>query len=275
MYKSCSLAKESTFLSLSPKKSNPNLSQSTRISIPNSTEILCSKCNTASLISLKIQRQTDSKGFNIKVLCKNGHEEIIPLTKFVMLNQRLYKKICSKCKQKTDVKKIYYCFKCKDYYCANCHCEHSNEKKYSSNYYGLLENRCSSHNYRIQEYYCLDCAKFLCKFCYKDHLEKHKNIINLMQKFDKYSQAIKDEIFKEKNIITKYNEILNSIRKMISKNIQQRKNMLEIKKNILNSYMNNNMNYFNISNIDFAKSRQDSIVNDKIKELIELKADFY
>ena len=96
-----------------------------------------------------------------------------------------------------------------------------------------------------------------------------------MQKFDKYSQAIKDEIFKEKNIITKYNEILNSIRKMISKNIQQRKNMLEIKKNILNSSMNNNMNYFNISNIDFAKSRQDSIVNDKIKELIELKADFY
>ena len=51
--------------------------------------------------------------------------------------------------------------------------------------------------------------------------------------------------------------------------------MLEIKKNILNSYMNNNMNYFNISNIDFAKSRQDSIENDKIKELIELKADFY
>ena len=94
-----------------------------------------------------------------------------------------------------------------------------------------------------------------------------------MEKFNKYVQLITNEISNEKNLVTKYNEILNSVRKIITKNIEQKRKALEIKKSILNSYISNNMNYFNIKNIDYAKEHLNNNLlpnQNKIKKLYDI-----
>ena len=86
-------------------------------------------------------------------------------------------------------------------------------------------------------------------------------------------QLITDEIANEKNLVIKYNEILNSVRKIITKNIEQKRKALEIKKSILNSYISNNMNYFNIKNIDYAKEHLNNNLlpnQNKIKKLYDI-----
>ena len=273
MLKSNSFSEESSFFSLTPikipipKNWNPS-------PIPPSRDILCPQCRTKSLSSITLNKKKESNNYNIKIICKNNHKEEMPLNKFSFYNYRNFKKECFICKNKYEIKKINFCFKCKNYLCKECHCEHCQEKEDDciSNYYGLLENRCASHN-KLQEFYCLTCDKYLCKSCLKNHTQSHRNnIINLMQKFNKYEKIIKDEIFKEKNLVMKYNEILNSVRKIIIKNIQRKRMILNMKKSILYSYLNNNANYFNITNIDFAKNLNNDSLFDKnrLKNLYEL-----
>ena len=234
------------------------------------SEISCSKCFTKSLSSLIIHKQKESSNYNIKIVCKNGHTEEMPLIKFTFMNYRIYKKECSKCKQQIEMKKINYCFTCKLFLCKNCQCEHSKESGSISSYYGLLENVCDNHNQKIQEYYCFDCTKYLCKSCLKNHHQDHINIINLMEKFNMYENMIKDEIVKEKILVEKYNRIINALREVISNNIKQKKMRLELKKSILYSYINNNMNYYNIKNMDFAKNHLNfEFDQKKLQDLIE------
>jgi hypothetical protein len=239
----------------------------------NSSLFLCPKCQTA-ITSISVKREKVSKNFNINILCKNNHREEMPLSKFNMLNQKTDSKECENCKKKSTIKNIYYCHKCKKYFCLNCKCEHFEKNaNLFTNYFGLLENRCTLHDNKINQYYCKDCAKYLCKDCFKDHLKEHKNIINLMEKFNKYVQLITNEIANEKNLMIKYNEILNSVRKIITKNIEQKRKALEIKKSILNSYISNNMNYFNIKNMDYAKENLNNNLlpnQNKIKKLYDI-----
>ena len=273
------MSKSNSFLNESLSKSLLLPNFSSNLNNPqqenqNSSQIFCSKCKTLSLSSIKIQRQKESKKFNLNITCKNNHSEEFPLDKFDIFNKKMFRKECEKCKQKVGIKNIYYCFKCKKYYCSECQCEHYKEdKKYVSNYYGLLENRCSLHNNKIQEYFCKSCFQYLCKECLKNHNKNHKDIVSLMEKFDYYQRLMKNEIVNEKNLVIKYNEILNSVRKIIITNIQQKKMVLDIKKSILNSYINNNMNYFNIINIDFAKNELNNYIKydqSKIKKLYDL-----
>ena len=218
------------------------------------TQFLCSKCHTSSISSISIKKEKESKKYNINILCKNLHQEEIPLSEFDMFDKKNYQKECQICKRKLEIKSIFYCYKCKKYFCLNCKCEHFQKNaNLFTTYFGLLENRCTLHDNKINQYYCKDCTKYLCKECFKDHFKEHKSIINLMEKFNKYVQLITNEISNEKNLVTKYNEILNSVRKIITKNIEQKRKALEIKKSILNSYISNNMNYFNIKNMDYAK----------------------
>ena len=89
--------------------------------------------------SIQIQRQQETKKFNLNITCKNNHSEEIPLSKFDILYKKMFKKECEKCKQKIRIKNIYHCFKCKKYYCFQCQCENYKDgKKYVSKYYGLL-----------------------------------------------------------------------------------------------------------------------------------------
>ena len=238
------------------------------------SQFLCSKCHTSSISSISIKKEKESNIYNINILCKNKHQEEIPLSIFDMFNNQNYQKECQICKQKFEIKNIFYCYKCKIFFCFNCQCEHyKNDKKIVTCYYRLLENRCNLHDNKIKEYYCKDCTKYLCPDCLKTHSNEHKNLINLKEKFFKYQKIIKNEIDEEKNLVTKYNDILNSVRKIITKNIEQKRKLLELKKSILNSYINNNMNYFNIKNIDYAKGQINNILmfnQNKIKQLYEI-----
>ena len=249
----------------------PSIKNQDQAPIPNPSEISCSKCRTKSLSSLNIQRQNQSNNYNIKIVCKNEHTEEMPLIKFAYLNFHIYKKNCAKCKQKIEIKKINYCNKCKKFFCKNCPCEHSKDSVSISSYYTLLENKCNFHNQNIQEYYCVDCSKNLCKSCLKNHDQSHKNIVNLMEKFNKYEKMIKNEIVKEKILVEKYNKIINALREFIYNDIRQKKMFHELKKSILLSYTSNNMNYYNIQNMDFAKNNLNMEFNEKkMKELIEI-----
>ena len=228
----------------------------------NKFNICCSKCQTLCMNSIIIKKNPESKGFKLNITCKNNHTEETPLNKFTALNGKMFIKKCQNCNKIIGIKNIYFCFKCKKYFCLNCKCEHYEEKDCITNYYGLLENRCSLHNNRIKEFYCQHCVKYLCKECVKNNQKSHNNnIINLMEKFDNYQKLMKNDIQSEKNLVIRYNKILNSVREIITKNIEQKKLVLDIKKNILNSYINNNKNYFNNKNIDFAKNQ----LNDNIK----------
>ena len=260
MSKSNSLSKESSNSSF--QKENPN-----------SSKVCCSKCHTLSLSSITIKRQPESKGFNISITCENNHSEETPLKKFDSFNHKISKKECQHCNQKISIKEIFFCFKCKKYYCFNCKCDHYMKGKENiSHYYGLLENRCPLHGNKIKEFYCKQCVKYLCKDCLKSHNKSHNNVVNLMEKFDNYQRLLKNEINNEKNLLIRYNKILNAVREIMTKNIEQKKYVLELKKRILNSYINNNMNYFNNKNIDFAKNQlNDNVTYDqtKVKKLYD------
>ena len=238
------------------------------------TQFLCSKCHTSSISSISIKKEKESKKYNINILCKNLHQEEIPLSEFDMFDKKNYQKECQICKRKLEIKSIFYCYKCKKYFCLDCQCEHyKRERELVTSYYGLLENRCNFHDNKIKEYYCKDCTKYLCLDCLKTHSNEHKNVINLREKFFKYQKIMETEIGEENNLVTKYNDILNSVRKIITKNIEQKRKLLELKKSIFNSYINNNMNYFNIKNIDYAKGQINNILmfnQNKIKQLYEI-----
>lgn len=236
------------------------------------SQIYCSKCHTNSLSSIQIKRKKDTNKFYIHITCINNHNEETPLSQFDMINKKMYIKQCSKCNQNIGIKKIFYCFKCKVYFCINCPCEHFTKDKDSvSSYFGLLESRCSLHN-KMQEFYCLTCSKNLCKICCKNHSLEHKNVVNLMEKFTNYQKMLKGEITKEKELVEKYNDIINKTRKILNQNIQYRRYILNLKKSIVNSYQNNKLNYFNIQNINFAKNEINNALfydQDKIKKLYE------
>ncbi len=51
-----------------------------------------------------------------------------------------------------------------------------------------------------------------------------------METFDNYQKLMKNDIQSEKNLVIRYNKILNSVREIITKNIEQKKLVLDIKK---------------------------------------------
>ena len=268
-----SLSLSSSFQSLQDNKLNNNIQSKNSLS----SQIYCSKCHTLSLSSITIKKQKEGKKYNINITCENNHKEEKPLSNFALMKGNLIRKECAKCNKNIVITKISYCYKCQKYYCSNCLCEHKEENKNAiTSYFGLLENKCSLHNNKIKDFYCLECTKYFCKICIKNH-SQHKKIINLMDKFCFYQNLLKTEISKEKNLAGKYNEMLNSMRKMIQENIQYKKYMLDIKKSILNSYNNNNKNYFNIQNIEFAKnlSNNEKYKQNNIKKLYEKLQKYY
>ena len=239
-------------------------------SYPNTSEISCPECHIKNLSSIIINKQNESNNYNIKIVCNKKHTVEMPLNKFNNIYYPTYTKECTKCKKNIDLKKINYCFSCKLFLCKNCLCEHKKESCSISSYYGLLENICNIHNQKIKEYYCVECEIYLCKLCLANHDQKHKNIVNLKEKFNKYEKVIKDEIFKEKILVEKYNRIINALREDISNKIKQKKMRLELKKSILNSYVNNHMNYYYIQNMDFAKNHLNFDFDEKkLKNLVE------
>ena len=235
-----------------------------------SSFISCPECHIRSLSSLIIHKKHDSYNYNIKIVCNKNHTVEMPLSKFNNIYYPSYTKECSKCKKQTVIIKINYCSLCKLFLCKNCLNEHKKDSCNISNYYSLLENLCNEHEQKIKEYYCVECQKFFCKLCLQKHDQNHKNIINLNEKFLRYEKVIKAEILKEKSLLEKYNRIINSLREDISNKIKQKKMRLQLKKSILNSYRNNQMNYYNIQNMDLAKNHLIFDFDDKkLKNLVE------
>ena len=67
--------------------------------------------------------------------------------------------------------------------------------------------------------------------------------------------------------------MLNLARKNISEIIEYKKNMIKIKKYILESYLNRNKNYYNIQNLNLIKTLHNNhqkIYEKKIKKLYDM-----
>ena len=235
-----------------------------------SLDMSCPKCNTKIFSSFIINKQNESSNYNIKILCNKNHMIEMPLSRFNQIYHPTYTKECSNCKKQIELKKMYYCSTCKLFLCNYCLCGHKKESCNICNYFGLLENVCKIHTQKIQEFYCFECKIYLCKLCLQNHPQNHTNIINLKEKFNKYEKIIGDEIVKEKILVEKYNSIINALRENISNKIKQKKMRLELKKSILNSYINNHMNYYYIQNMDFAMNQLKFDFDEKkLKNLVE------
>ena len=262
-------------LSLSPPPQKSNINMPAPPIEPNSLKISCPICNTLSFSSINILKNQENKKYYINISCKNNHQEYQTLSHFNFNHQKNDIKECpnTACHKISELSKIYYCFKCKNFYCPKCCCIHYRSKPDISRYFGLLENRCKIHEFKIQEYFCNLCDKYFCKKCKVTHPENHKNLIFLGQKFEKIEKILRDEINKEKNIVMEYNKMLNLARKNISEIIEYKKNMIKIKKYILESYLNRNKNYYNIQNLNLIKTLHNNhqkIYEKKIKKLYDM-----
>ena len=219
-----------------------------------SSTIICPECGENCFIKIEDYKVTL---FN----CKNEHEvKDIYLDEYEKKQKiDISKIICENCKEKnkslTYENKFYRCLSCKINLCPLCKCSH--DKSHIIIDYDKKDYICEKHNDPFINY-CCSCKKNLCLYC-NDHnshecisFEKiipnrddlRNGIEKLRKKLDKFDDKIKE-------LINKMNKIKESME--IYYNIY---------KDMINNFLNKNINYELIQNLNEITASNHKISKD-------------
>ena len=225
--------------------------------IKKSNDILCPECKEIC--------KYDMKDYKITLYdCKNGHKiKNIKLNEYENTqNIDLSKIICDNCKKKSRLdiynNEFYKCNKCNMNLCPLFKSIHDNNHIIIN--YNNKNYICNKHN-EILFKYCKDCKKDMCLFCVKEH--KNHKIISYEDKM------IDIEEIKKK--MEKLGDIMNTFKKNIKDIINKFNNILnnmdiyyKINNEIINRY-EKNRNYNLLININNVNESIDNEINNIIK----------
>ena len=160
--------------------------------------------------------------YNIRSICKFGHESNYTPNEFEKAQYRLFEIIpCEACENKVYENKCFHCLTCKHNlceYCKNHHCiEDYIESNKSHNIvpYNQKNYYCPEHMKEFN-YYCFDCKQNICSKCKNNHkTHKIKSFELNVEKLDKTlktSQKIFENLRKVfENSINKMNSCFKEI----------------------------------------------------------------
>jgi len=201
----------------------------------------------------------------------------IPLKDYLLKIQENEQKHCRFCEKNDSLDTFYYCIICDNYICEKCLTEnHLNEKSgHPVLKLNCINTSCIIH-YKNNKYYCKNCARNICEYCLKIS-KNHKNheIINFenIKIDDNYLKDINKEIDNEekntKNLFDFFNDYTKLTEKKLIEYSNLRKDEIELKKNIVNTYENNKNNYNSIENLKKLKFDYFQINEDKMHDLDE------
>ena len=232
-------------IDIKDNKSNENIK---------SKEIICPKCEKSCNIDI----------FDYQILlygCKKNHKTNNIFFKEFELTQIKDKNkiICDYCKESKKNKllddEFYYCFKCKKKICSSCELNH--DKNHNIVNYEQKNFICHKHN-KSYSSYCKGCTKNICELCE----EKHYNheIIN----FEDILPNINELKMKTNQInieITKLNDNINEMIKILESVIQNVDLYYKIYNDIIFGFNRNNLNYKLLCNINKISRKNDILEN--------------
>ena len=223
-------------------------------SLEKSKVIICPECKEDANIYFR--------NYKISFKCENGHDlknfyfEEFDKTQMIDIS----KIICDKCKKKkSDIfnKLFYRCNSCKMNLCPLCEKKHN--KTHNIINYENKKFICEVHN---QNYslYCNTCNKNICFFCENEH-----NMHNITS-FGKMATNKEDLKKKKIQLKEKIDGLKKNIEEMINilnKTVKNFENYYKIIDEILNSYINQKINFHILYNVK-------EVFNNKINENLDI-----
>jgi len=204
--------------------------------------LLCPYNNCINLPRINLINESQ----DMKILCSEHENKKtnFEISHYLSDNDKLQTKFkCSKCQKIFDENEFFfYCNECKIFFCIKCHQkEMFHEHKLAERNIYNLWTKCIKHNYFYTKY-CKTCNLSLCENCNINFHNNH-NIIAIQQKTEKEkNEIIKNLDIQEKTFLTVKKNIMDSLEKYES--------MLNLKKRILNNYLNYNNNGNAIENLN-------------------------
>ena len=202
----------------------PKCYNSMNIHINNKSNIIVLNCPYCNL---------EPKGFNIEEFTEYKNKE----------NKKLYCEKCYKCKYYSYSKKILFCQKC-----------NSQKKNVAIIPIYLKDFYCEKHN-KLNQYYFKYSKKGICSICLKEKYPKGYFIESFNE--DNIKQLLtnkENESKKEKEfflmIEEKFNECIKELQIKFQELINSKKKLCSIKMDIINNLKIINNNYTNITNVE-------------------------
>ena len=217
-------------------------------------EIICPKC--AENIRIKI------KDYLITLYdCNNNHiKSNILLSEYPNIKKNAKLKltcgICNNIRQKND--NFYRCITCNINLCKNCKFNHI--KSHSVINCGKQNKFCSKHTKGYNSY-CNKCKINLCKLCENDH-NTHDIIYFKDLMLTKDEETIKNELNELKMKIDCLKENIDKMINTLKKVIKNIDNYYQINEDIIDDYLDKNINYIKIQNMNFIKDYNIIVKND-------------
>ena len=193
----------------------------------------------------------DKESKSLIYYCSNNHKkEIIKkdIVKFYEdINKKFAKVVCSNCEGNEG--KFYFGPKDKKYLCENCY-----KSKDDGNYYMELKEvnkKCKNKDHERYTHFCKECFENRCDEDEDEHQDKMINLNKIKIKkgeIDDYLEKLKEEedkLYKEEE---KLRKTLDNIFNQFEEHKKSSLALINLKKYIVNSYVQAKENYFNIEN---------------------------
>ena len=241
------------------------------------SKILCpnDNCYLNSIIYI------DYNFFEVSYNCGNHSDKINIIDFIKKINKKKENNSCSICKKEyseleENNKKLYYC-SCKKNICEECKENHlinqnKNQKHIMVNFKEKEYTCCCSKNLKKYSGFCINCKKNFCAHCKKEHDDDDHNIKNYFEIFKlgkKQKEEIKLKLKKQKELIEKFEKIIDKWLKKTKNFIYKYKKSLELYWEINNKIYNqsdiNNVYYQQIMNIKNIQFDFEENFNDLIK----------
>ena len=233
----------------------------------------CPECHLIPLLNLK---EKDNENI-VEIKCCNGHNKEIPLNEFMdkYLQKNSYNIQCFDCGLKLEPKKRFkFCSECVKVFCKNCLKKHSSNLT-TANHETIslrkIDKFCCLHNYRYT-HYCETCHRNICENCFYLH---HNHQILCLKEIKFTRNEIKDmreKLNKENNIINEIVELfektLKTLQNKFDNVINHKRQVIEFKKIIEDTYETKDSNFFIIENINRLKFNTKSVkIESEMNEL--------
>mgnify|MGYP002627253908 CR=1 FL=1 len=236
-------------------------------------EIRCPFC--FSYISIN-QSKENSK---INIYCENCGKKEFQFEEFYSLLYKNNIKSCNYCCKNYHIKELLFNTKYNNFFCKNCFINLKKAQQIedeSFTNFNKIDQNCNIHKENIKSYFCLKCDKHICSLCLTEH--SSHNVLNICEEAKKKNniEELKLMVKKEEEEIEREQKLgellINSMTKIFDKEIKNRNDILDFKKQFFLYFTINSNNYITYQNAEFLLNKinnSELFVNDYFLNQIE------